>query len=98
MNKENTMSKTLEIKSHMLKSRESPLEKLWFYIKDGNIVRFKNIFDRNKTLIEAVDEYKNTLLNIAVQCSNYEITKYLLINGAKVNTQNVFIIHLGLFK
>ncbi len=98
MNKENTMSKTLEIKSYMLKSRESPLEKLWFYIKDGNMIRFKNIFERNKGLIEAIDHYKNTLLNIAVQCSNYEISKYLLINGAKVNTQNVYIIKLDIFK
>ena len=90
MSKENTMSKTLEIKTSMLKSRESPLEQLFFHIKDGNFIRFKNIFDRNKFLIESIDEHKNTLLNIAVQCSNYEISKYLLINGAKVNTQNVY--------
>ena len=90
LTKENTLFKTLEIKSSMLKSfKDSPSDILRFYIKDVNFVKFKENFDRNKNLLDCVDENWDTLLNIAVKCNNYEIASYLLDHGADVNLQNV---------
>jgi len=90
LTKENTLFKTLEIKSSLLKSfKENPSDILRFYIKDGNFVKFKENFERNKNLIDCLDENWDTLLNIAVKCNHYEIASYLLDHGADVNLQNV---------
>ena len=69
-----------------------------FYIKDGNFRKFKPLYDNNINLTEAKDQSENTLLNIAVQSNNMQIAKYLIENGAKVNTQNVNINHIDFFK
>ena len=90
LTKENTLFKTLEIKSVMLKSfKDDPEEILRFYIKDGNYSKFKEFFEKNKNLAESLDENSNTLLNIAVKCNHFEIASYLLDHGADVNSQNV---------
>ena len=90
LTKENTLFKTLEIKSSLLKSfKDDPSEILRFYIKDGNYVKFKELFDKNKFLIDSIDDNLDSLLSIAVKCSDYEIATYLLDHGADVNSQNV---------
>ena len=90
LTKENTLFKTLEIKSSMLKSLQgNPSDILRFYLKDGNFVKFKENFERNKNLIDCLDENWDTLLNIAVKCNHYEIASYLMEHGADVNLQNV---------
>ena len=90
LTKENTLFKTLEIKSALLKSfKGNPSDIIRFYIKDGNFVKFKELFERNKTLLDCLDENWDTLLNIAVKCNHYEIASYLLDHGADVNLQNV---------
>jgi hypothetical protein len=89
MSKENTVFKTMEIKSYLLRKAKNELHKLWFYIKDGNFNKFKCLVNKQLGLIESTDSQDNTLLNIAVQCNNFEITEHLLNLGAKINTQNV---------
>lgn len=90
LTKENTLFKTLEIKSSQLQSfKDNSSEILKFYIKDGNFVKFKELFEKNKYLIDKFDENGDTLLNIAVKCNHYEIASYLLDHGADVNSQNV---------
>lgn len=90
LTKENTLFKTLEIKSSQLHSfKDNTSEILKFYIKDGNFVKFKELFEKNKYLIDKFDENGDTLLNIAVKCNHYEIASYLLDHGADVNSQNV---------
>lgn len=98
LTKENTLFKTLEIKSSILKSlNESPSSILRFYIKDGNFVKFKENFERNKNLLNCVDENCDTLLNIAVKCNHYELASYLLDHGADVNIQNVKLLFIYFF-
>ena len=90
LTKENTIFKTLEIKSSLLKSfKDNQSDILRFYIKDGNFVKFKELFERNKNLLDCLDENWDTLLNIAIKCNHYEIASFLLDHGADVNLQNV---------
>jgi hypothetical protein len=90
LTKENTLFKTLEIKSSMLKAfKDNPSDILRFYLKDANFVKFKESFEKNKNQLDCVDENWDTLLNIAVKCNHYEIASYLLDHGADVNLQNV---------
>jgi ankyrin repeat protein len=90
LTKENTLFKTLEIKSSKLHSfQDNIAEILKFYIKDGNFVKFKDLFEKNKYLIDKLDDNGDSLLNISVKCNHFEIASYLLDNGADVNSQNV---------
>jgi hypothetical protein len=91
MSKENSLYKTMEIKSLLLKRASDTLGKLWLYIKDNNYHKFEQMIDKHPNLIESVDKNENTLLNVAVQCNNKSIAQHLLELGAKVNTQNVYI-------
>jgi len=91
MTKENTLFRTNEIKLRILKVFENPIQVLWFFIKDGNFQKFKEIFEKNKIYCEIRDEDSNSLLNLAVQSNNYEIAEYLISIGADVNSQNVKI-------
>lgn len=82
--------RTLEIKSTMV-DPIYPIDSLFFYIKDNNFQKFKEVFEKHKLTTEVTDEDGNTLLNLAVQCNSHNIIQYLLQMGAKVNTQNVKI-------
>mmetsp|Transcript_51792 Transcript_51792/g.71137 ORF Transcript_51792/g.71137 Transcript_51792/m.71137 type:complete len:128 (-) Transcript_51792:193-576(-) len=46
------------------------------------------ILSRNLANIESVDHLGNTMLNVAVQHGNYDISSFLVKNTANVNTQN----------
>jgi ankyrin repeat protein len=83
------MNRTHEIKSNLLNNLKNPWESLLFYLKDDNFVKFKEIIEKHKTLIEEKDELGNTILNLAAQFNSPEIFKFLIEIGADVNTQNV---------
>jgi ankyrin repeat protein len=90
MSKENTLFKTLEIKSDLLRGfLHDKFKKLCFYIKDNNFNKFQQVITKNAGLLEKIDSDDNTLLNLAVQCNNFKIAELLISQGAKVNTQNV---------
>jgi hypothetical protein len=89
MSKDNSLYKTLELKSKILKDCKNPVDQLRIYIKDNNFNKFQQLMSKHLNLIESGDKHKNTLLNLAVQCNNIDIARYLLELGAKVNTQNV---------
>lgn len=84
--------KTYEIKSQLINDKyNEPLEMLFFYIKDDNFPKFKEILEKYKINLENKDNEGNSLLNLAVQCKSFEITKFLIDIGSEVNTQNVFL-------
>jgi ankyrin repeat protein len=90
MNKESMLFRTHEIKSRILKkSQHDPKQSLFFFIKDDNFQKFKEVLEKKKLNLEETDDEGNTLLNVAVQCNSYSIANYLINNGANVNTQNV---------
>jgi hypothetical protein len=91
MNKEAMVFRTHEIKSYLLNNNTKPEDSLFFYIKDNNFHKFKEIFERYKLSPEIIDSKGNTLLSLAVQCNCYSIVDYLLNKGAMVNVQNVKI-------
>jgi hypothetical protein len=93
MNKESMLFRTHEIKSHILRQMNDPVQSLFFYVKDDNFPKFKEISEKYKIPYEHRDNEGNTYLNLAVQCNSYHIVDYLINNGADVNTQNVNIIN-----
>lgn len=95
MNKESMLFRTHEIKSNILKKSENdPKQALFFYIKDDNFQKFKEIIEKKKFSVEERDEEGNTLLNLAVQCNSLQIVDYMINIGADVNTQNVIFYYL----
>lgn len=93
MSKDNAIFRALEIKSHLINSFKAPIDKMIFYLKEGNMVNFVEMFEKLKIDVNAKDEQNNTLLNIAVQSNFYEATKYLLDARADVNLQNVLFFY-----
>jgi ankyrin repeat protein len=89
MTKESLLSRTYEIKTNILESIKTPAQLLSYYLKDRNIQKFKEYFEKHKINVDTVDNEQNSLLNIAVQCNNSEVVSYLLDLGANVNLQNV---------
>ena len=89
MTKENTLYRTHEIKSNILFILKTPIDKLYFQIKDNQFQKFKEIFEKHKIKIELTDSNGNSLLNIAVRSNSYEVAQFLLNSGADVNSQNV---------
>jgi hypothetical protein len=90
MNKESMLFRTHEIKSKILKkSQNDPTLSLFFFIKDDNFQKFKEVLEKKKINLEEVDDEGNTLLNLATQCNSFNIANYLINSGANVNTQNV---------
>ena len=98
MNKESMLFRTHEIKSKILKkSQNDATLSLFFFIKDDNFQKFKEVLEKKKINLEEIDEEGNTLLNVAVQCNSFNIANYLINTGANVNTQNVRIIILSFY-
>jgi ankyrin repeat protein len=100
MTKENTLFKTQEIKTQIIEHLHTPLELLWFHIKDNNFIKFKTEIDKHKVNVDSIDNEQNSLLNLAVQCNAYEISEYLLWIGADVNLQNILLnapLHYALY-
>jgi ankyrin repeat protein len=90
MNKESMLYRTHEIKSKiLLQNNEDSKQSLFFYIKDDNFPKVKEILENKKISIEDDDADGNTPLNLAVQCKCFKIVEYLISLGADVNTQNV---------
>lgn len=81
--------KTLDIKTSTTKTFAGLNEEAFFYIKDSNLHKFKEVVEKKQIDLEAVDCEGNTMLNIAVLSNNYEIACYLLELGANVNSINV---------
>jgi ankyrin repeat protein len=89
LTKENSVYRTHEIKSNMLCNLKTALQKLYFHTKDGNFIKFKEIYEKSKLNVDSIDQNGNSLLSLAVQCGCYEVAEYLLNCGADVNSQNV---------
>ena len=86
--KERIVYRTNEIKFGLLKGLNSYIDYLFFYIKDGNAEKFRDVFLKYKINPETKDKDGNTFLNLAVQCDCLKIVLFLINHGANVNTQN----------
>lgn len=89
VNKEATISRTYQIQSETSR-RFSLEEKLRYYIKTRNYPKFKESYIRDLISIEETDKEGYTLLNLAVKCNISSIAKFLIEEGADVNTQDNF--------
>lgn len=95
MTKESNLLKTYNIKSNIIDNNANDTtSKLFFFIKDNNICKFKEIFDKNKVNLEKKNEEGETILSMAVLANNYDIAKYLVDFNANVNNQNVRYIYI----
>lgn len=74
----------------MFVNKLNNIEKLRFYIKDDNFLKFKEVFKKSEknNLIEERDSKGNTLLNLAVQFNASSIAEFLIMEGSDINTQN----------
>lgn len=54
-------------------------------IEKGNFIEFKKMVLREKRLIHEKDEKENTLLSLAVDKNQYNIVKFLIEHGARVD-------------
>lgn len=88
LTKETAMLKTVDIKYDCINSAKTIKEKLFLYLNDGQLEKFKEIFKKYKFDIETRDPVGNTPLNLAVQCNWTDIVIFLLQAGANVNTYN----------
>jgi ankyrin repeat protein len=92
------MGRTHEIKSNIL-TNKNLLESLIIYIKEDNYHRVIETIHKNKMMnLEARSNQGQTILNVAVECSNFKIVKYLLEIGSDVNSQDVIFYYLGAFE
>lgn len=80
--------RTRQLKSEFLQKTSDTCETLFFYIRDGHIQKFEQLFEIHKDFIENKDKLGNTMLNYAVQNNMYDIVEYLIKNGADINTYN----------
>ena len=80
--------RTRQLKSEFLQKTSDICETLFFYIRDGYIQKFEQLFEIHKDFIENKDKLGNTMLNYAVQNNMYDIVEYLIKNGAEINTYN----------
>lgn len=89
VNKESTITKTYLLTS-LFVNKLNNIEKLRFYIKDDNFLKFKEVFKKSEknNLIEEKDIKGNTLLNLAVQFNTSSIAEFLIMEGSDINTQN----------
>lgn len=89
MTKAASLLKTFAIKTSAMKALHGSKDEAFFYIKDNNFYKFKEIIEKKQIDLEATDSEGNTMLNVAVLSNNFEFTSYLLELGANVNTINV---------
>ena len=65
-------------------------ERLFTCVKFNEQMQLQELMDRFLGIsLEQEDNFKNSMLNIAVQCGNFDIADLLLRHGAEVNTVNV---------
>lgn len=82
------VSKTYQLQSEIVE-KFSTVDKLRFYIRDDNYLKFKEVFFKEeRPYLEDKDEKGNTLLNLAVQCNSTLISCFLIEEGSQVNSQN----------
>lgn len=88
MNKEASISKTYQLQTELI-SAYSLKDRLRFYIKNRNFLKFKEAYCREKIDLEEKDPLEgNTLLNLSAKCNSYEIASFLINEGSEVNTYN----------
>lgn len=87
MNKYHSMSKTKDL-MNLVTSSLNDFDKLIQFIRDNDLIKFKEYFLKNRVIGDKKDENGNSLLNFAIICGSNSISKFLIDEGANVNSQN----------
>ena len=87
-NKLNMISKANELKYKIIKSLNSHIDEIIFYIKDRNYPGFISTFEKYILDPDIKDSNGNSLLSLAVQSNSFQIVNYLLNIGADPNISN----------
>ena len=82
------ISKANELKYKIIKSLNSHIDEIIFYIKDRNYPGFISTFEKYILDPDIRDSNGNSLLSLAVQSNSFQIVNYLLNIGADPNISN----------
>lgn len=87
INKEAFICKTYQLHNDYIKNNFL-IDKLRFFIKTVNSLKFKEIYDKNQINLEDKDIEGNSLLNLSAKCSANDIAVFLINEGANIHTYN----------
>ena len=82
--------RTDEIKTKMKKNIQSPIEMLFYHIKEHDFDEFCELFERKQIDLNARNQDKDSFLIYAVKCKAINFVLYLLKRGINVNLENKF--------
>jgi ankyrin repeat protein len=88
MDRESVIYRTHEIKGEIIKSYNNIFSVMTFHIQDGNLQKFREVFEKTNPHIDHKDSNEDSLLIIAVKSNSFEIVDFLLNNQADVNIQD----------
>ena len=82
--------RTDEIKAKMKKKIKSPVEMLFYHIKEHDFDEFCDLFERKQIDLNARNQDKDSFLTYAVKCRAINFVSYLLKRGINVNLENKY--------
>ena len=82
--------RTDEIKTIIKKNIKSPVEMLFYQIKEHDFDEFCELFERKQIDLNARNKDNDTFLIYAVKCKAMNFVLYLLKRGIDVNSENKF--------
>ena len=82
--------RTDEIKTNIKQSIKSPVEMLFYQIKEHDFDEFCDLFERKQIDLNARNPDKDSFLIYAVKCKAMNFVQYLLKRGIDVNLENKF--------
>ncbi len=82
--------RTDEIKTNIKQSIKSPVEMLFYQIKEHDFDEFCELFERKQIDLNARNPDKDSFLIYAVKCKAMNFVQYLLKRGINVNLENKF--------
>ena len=82
--------RTDEIKTKIKKNIKSPVEMLFYQIKEHDFDEFCDLFERKQIDLNARNPDKDSFLIYAVKCKAMNFVQYLLKRGIDVNLENKY--------
>ena len=82
--------RTDEIKAKMKNNIQSPVEMLFYHIKEHDFDEFCELFERKQIDLNARNQDKDSFLIYAVKCKAINFVSYLLKRGIDVNLENKY--------
>ena len=82
--------RTDEIKTSIKQNIKSPVEMLFYQIKEHDFDEFCELFERKQIDLNARNPDKDSFLIYAVKCKGMKFVQYLLKRGIDVNLENKY--------